>query len=76
MAVQKSVTNASLRITVDDGFTGSGTAKTKNYTYSNIKTDATDENLHAAGAALASLMEPELVGIFRVDTAELTDDEE
>lgn len=73
MAVQKALTDLKLQINVLDGTTASGKAKSKNLNFSNIKLDASDEQLMAAGKAICGLTAYELNGIHRIDTNDLTE---
>lgn len=73
MAVLKALTDLKLQVSVLDGTTASGKAKSKNLNYSNIRLDATDEQLMAAGKAICGLTEYTLNGIHRIDTNDLSE---
>lgn len=73
MAAQKALTDLKLQISVIDGTTASGKDKTKKLSYSNIKLNATDDQLLAAGKAICGLTAYTLNGIHRIDTNDLTD---
>ncbi len=73
MAVQKALTDLKLQINVLDGTTASGKAKSKNLNFSNIKLDASDEQLMAAGKAICGLTAYTLNGLRRIDTNDLSE---
>lgn len=68
MAIAFTPEGRSLRIKVNDGMTAGGSPKTKNFTYSGIKPEASAENINTAGQALASLMKPDLNSLYVIDT--------
>ncbi len=49
-----------------------GKLKMRNKTYPNVKADATDEDVHAVGLALASLQANNLVEIAKIDNSTLS----
>ncbi len=63
MAAIKTIVDAKLLVVVETGETKNGRALTKNLSFSKIKTDATGEELLAAGSAIASLQTRTLSGI-------------
>lgn len=69
----KALTDLKLQINVLDGTTASGKAKSKNLNFSNIKLDASDEQLMAAGKAICGLTAYTLNGLRRIDTNDLSE---
>lgn len=73
MAITQEILKRSLSINVEDGVTAGGLPKTKAHTYSGIKDEATDENLHKAGEALGGLMKKTVQSISLTQKAELSE---
>lgn len=73
MAVQKALTDLKLQVRVVDGTSASGKDKIKSLNYSNIKLDATDDQLMDAGKVICGLTGFTLNGMRRIDTNDLTD---
>lgn len=73
MAVERTIKNLKLQVTVEDGTTSSGTKKEKNLNFNKIKLTATDEELYEAGKALAESQTLPLSGIKIIPTTELTE---
>lgn len=70
MAVTKTCTDIKLLVGVETDETKNGKAVTKNLSFSRIKTDATDEQLLAAGQAIAGFQTHDLSGVtVREDNA-------
>lgn len=63
MAATKNIVDAKLLVVVETGETKNGKALTKSLSFSKIKTDATGEELLAAGNAISSLQVRALAGI-------------
>ena len=73
MAIEKSRYDTKLVIRVEDGTTSSGTAAIKNLNYSQVKVNATDEELYTAGKAIAELQSKPLSGIRLVEYYDVTE---
>ena len=74
MAVAKELTDLKLQIRVADGTTSAGAAKIKSLSYSNIKLDATDQELMDAGKAIVGITNYLLSGIRCVQTHDMLDE--
>lgn len=74
MAVAKELTDLKLQIRVADGTTSAGAAKIKSLSYSNIKLDATDQELMDAGKAIVGITNYLLSGIRCVQTHDMVDE--
>ncbi|WP_297025589.1 DUF1659 domain-containing protein [uncultured Dialister sp.] len=73
MAAVKSMTDLKLLVVVENGTTASGKKSTKNITFSQVKLTATDEELLAAGNAVAGLLSSSLSGLKLVNTYDLAE---
>lgn len=73
MAATKSKTDSKMLIRVENGTTTSGTKAVKNLSYSQLRVDATDDQLMAAGKAIADLQTKPLTGIRVVETYDMTE---
>lgn len=73
MAIEKSRYDTKLVIRVEDGTTSSGTAAIKNLNYSQVKVNATDEELYNAGKAISELQSKTLSGIRIVEYYDVTE---
>ena len=73
MAIEKSRYDTKLVIRVEDGTTSSGAAAIKNLNYSQVKVNATDEELYTAGKAIAELQSKPLSGIRLVEYYDVTE---
>lgn len=73
MAVAKELTDLKIQIRVEDGLTSAGAAKIKSLSYSNIKLDATDQELMDAGKAIVGMTNYSLAGIRCVLTNDMSD---
>lgn len=73
MAVQRNIYDLKLQVRVEDGTSASGNVKTKSLNYSNIKLDATDDQLMEAGKAICGVTAYKLAGISRIDTNDLAE---
>lgn len=71
MAIQAIAEKVSLKIELDGGMVD-GKQRIKHKSFSKIKTNATNENLHGTGATMAELQERDLVAIKKIETSELT----
>lgn len=71
MAAVSKVYDVKLQVRLDNGLTASGAQAVKSVSISQIKTDATDDQLLAAGEALGSLADSELIGVRKVETTDL-----
>lgn len=67
MAIEKSRYDTKLVIRVEDGTTSSGAAAVKNLNYSQVKVNASDEELYNAGKAVSELQSKALSGIRIVE---------
>jgi biotin operon repressor len=72
MAVNKSRTDTKLMVRVKNGTSTSGAEVTKNLSYSQVKVNASDDELFAAGTAIADLQSKILNGIRIVETYDVT----
>ncbi len=75
MAIQSIAEKVTLKIELDGGIIN-GKQKINSKSFSKIKTDAQNEDLHETASVMASLQEKDLVSIKRVETSALTEDEE
>ncbi|WP_416178094.1 DUF1659 domain-containing protein [Dialister sp.] len=73
MAAVKSMTDLKLLVVVENGTTASGKKSTKNISFSQVKLTATDEELLAAGNAVAGLLSTNLSGLKLVNTYDLAE---
>ena len=73
MAVNKAIADLKLQVRVEDGTTSAGAAKIKSLSFSNIRLDASDQELMDAGKAIAGITYYPLSGIRRVDTGDLSE---
>lgn len=73
MAAIKALTDLKLQVRVVDGTSASGKDKIKSLNYSNIKLDATDDQLMDAGKAICGLTAYTLNGFRRIDTNDLSE---
>lgn len=67
MAVTETLIKRTVQMVVDDGTNVSGTTKSAKRTVSNINPSATAAQLHATAAALSSLMDNTVIGIYYDD---------
>lgn len=75
MAAERKVSEVKLQVRLDNGFTSSGAQAVKSVSLTKIKTDATDDQLLAAGEALGSIADTSLIGVRKVETSDLTQGE-
>lgn len=73
MAAVKAISDVKLQVRFNNGTTTTGKAAVKTVTLSQVKLDATDQQLLDAGNALAGLSSLPLNGVRRVDTGDLSD---
>lgn len=73
MAAIKALTDLKLQVRVVDGTSASGKDKIKSLNYSNIKLDATDDQLMDAGKAICGFTAYTLNGLRRIDTNDLSE---
>lgn len=73
MAVSSNTTDIKLQIQIETGETKNGKAVLKNLNFSKIKASATNEELFAAGSAIAGLQTKTLADINAVSTHVLTE---
>ena len=71
----KSMIDKKLNIRFENGTTASGKASVKTTNLSNVKLDATDDDMMEAGTAYASLTSLTLDGVRMTDVYELTSEE-
>lgn len=74
MAVVETKNSSSLKIRFDCGLDEvTGKSKIKSKSYSNIKASASGDNVHAVGAAIASLQKHDLLEIAKIDNTTLSE---
>ena len=73
MAAVKAISDVKLQVRFNNGTTAAGKAAVKTVTLSQVKLDATDQQLLDAGNALAGFSSLTLNGVRRVDTGDLSD---
>ena len=73
MAVNKVPQGTKLVIKVRTGVNASGNPVFRQRSYSNIKTNAADVDMHAIGTALAGLQKHPVESIFRTDDGQLVE---
>ena len=71
MAVTKQPSACSIKLRYQNGVNASGDPVFLNRTYSKVRLAATDQDIFDVAAALNSLQSSTMVGVFRVDDAEL-----
>lgn len=71
MAVQVATEKVTLKLELDGGIVD-GKQKVNSKSFSKIKNDAQNEDLHGTAVTMASLQERELVSVKKVETSELT----
>lgn len=62
-----------VRLRFIDGLDGEGREKLSSRTYSNLKTDAVDEDVYAVAVDMAGLQEKPLKTVVRTDEKELVE---
>lgn len=75
MAIEKSRYDTKLVIRVEDGTTSSGAAAVKNLNYSQVKVNASDEELYNAGKAVSELQSKALSGIRIVEYYDVSENQ-
>ncbi|HAT57084.1 MAG TPA: hypothetical protein DCS74_05860 [Veillonellaceae bacterium] len=75
MAVSKVCSSSKLVIRIQTGEMNGNNPVIKELSFSRIKSDAKDEELYAAGDALAGLQSHPVDGVRRVDTYSMTSEE-
>ena len=73
MAAKKSLLDIKLQVVVENGTTASGTKAKKNLSFSQVKLTATDDELLAAGKAIAGLLDAGLSGLKLVNSFDLAE---
>ena len=73
MAVTTVKVNTRLQLVLSEGQDGDGNMLLKRKSFNNVKTNATDEQLHTVSIALAPLQQHILVDIARDDRSLLTE---
>ncbi|HHY91171.1 MAG TPA: DUF1659 domain-containing protein [Clostridiales bacterium] len=73
MPVNVTLENSKLKVTFSKGVDGNGREIRQTKTFSNIKPDATDEDVYAVADALIGLQEYPVVSVGRVDEKEITE---
>lgn len=73
LAIEKTYPASTLRLELRTGVSNSGNPVIRRKSLANIKTAASDADLHQVAAALAGLQQYPLYGISRVDSAQLVD---
>lgn len=72
MAVLAIKNLSSIKLKLNYGVDKNGKAITKNKSFSNVKSDATDENIFDVANALAELQDHSLIDIIKVDNTSLS----
>lgn len=72
MAIQAIAEKVSLKIELDGGIVD-GKQKINNKTFSKIKTEAANEDLHGTAVTMADLQEKELFAVKKIETSKLSD---
>lgn len=72
MAVNKTVENTILSLKTQIGTMTNGKPRYKTYSYSNVSTSATDEDMYAVASGLATLYQSDIAKIVRQDISELS----
>lgn len=75
MAAVKNKTDSKMLIRVENGTSSTGATVIKNLSYSQIRVESTDDELMAAGKAIADLQTKPLTGIRLVETYDVTEEE-
>jgi uncharacterized protein YaaR (DUF327 family) len=75
MAVVSQAKDSKLRIKYIDGVDEEGNNVVKTKTYSNVKIEASDEDLYAAADAMMERQSKTVEEIARIDEEELTEEE-
>lgn len=73
MAAAKNKIDNKMLIRVENGTTSSGAKAIKNLSYTHLRVDSTDDELMAAGKAIADLQTKPLSGIRLVETYDVTE---
>lgn len=71
MATAAEIAKKSLKLELDAGIVD-GKQKIASKVYSNVKTDATDENMHISGQVLSGLQSKSLLMVKKIEEYELT----
>lgn len=74
MAVIKEIENSILSLKTQIGTMSNGKPRYKTYSYSNVDTAASDENMHFVGKSLATLYQPIPSKITRQDICNLLEE--
>ena len=74
--MNKSMIDKKLNIRLENGTTSTGKTAVKTVSFSNVKLDASDEDMFAAGNAYATLVTLPLESVRMTDLYELTSDGE
>ena len=75
MAVKTTINDLVLKIRLENGTNANGSTAVKNVNFSNVKPDATAQQLYDAGTAVAGILSLPLVGLQRITTDDLTNEE-
>lgn len=73
MAVIKTPENSSIKMTFSHGMDGQGNEIIKSKTLANVKTSATDDNIHAVAKGVSGLQNHTLMKVVRQDNALLSE---
>ncbi len=76
MAIEKTVESRSIVIQNDNGTSDSGKQMVKSATYSNVKDDATNENMYNVGKAIGQLKDSSLIAVKVSERFALENDED
>ena len=75
MAAKTAINDLVLRIRLENGTKANGGTSVKNVNFNNVKLDATAQQLYDAGTAVSTILSLPLIGLQRITTDDLTDEE-
>lgn len=74
MAAKNTINDVVLRIRLENGTKANGGTSVKNVNFTNVKLDATPQQLFDAGTAVSGILSLPLIGIQSITTDDLTDE--
>ncbi len=74
MAVKATMNDLVLQVRLENGESSTGKTTIKKVNFTNVKLNATDQQLFDMGSAVAGLLEAPLSGLRKVTTDDLTDE--